>query len=403
MGARRAEDPLSVPVLKKAARALRAELPASAAEADARNIDVGYGMRRLWQEGFFDFNLPRRYGGISDADPTVHTEDFFATLIDIVAGDSSVGMNFVSQSLVTLEIFDARNGLPEATKQAMARMIHEDGVRLVVSNAETGTGRAPVTGRRADGGIVVNGSKSFNTNSGGGGWANVGIVIEGHEGQQEDGRWQALIPLDDPGVTCHHDWNVMGQRGTHSQTIDYRDVWVPDGYFYRRHVSPAMAGYVFLAHSAIMLGTGYGAFDAAVAYVADLDRPTLAEFSSAQEDPLIRRRIGEFAVDLQTARAFLLASARAQEDAENSYASPVEAIIEAFAVKVASVRAALAVTAGIFDLTGARSTAARYGFDRFWRNARTFSTHDPIEAKHVWIGDWYLRGKQPPVAAMLRV
>lgn len=93
-----------------------------------------------------------------------------------------------------------------------------------------------MTGRRVTGGVVVNGTKTFNTNSGGGGWANVGINLEG-----EQGRWHALVPLDQPAVTCHHDWDVMGQRGTHSQTIDYRDVFVPDGYSFRGQMSPALA------------------------------------------------------------------------------------------------------------------------------------------------------------------
>jgi alkylation response protein AidB-like acyl-CoA dehydrogenase len=91
-----------------------------------------------------------------------------------------------------------------------------------------------------------------------------------------------------------------------------------------------------------------------------------------------------------------LSCARRMETWKQSYVSDAQATIEAFSVKVACVKAALEVTGGIFDLTGARSTSAAYRFDRFWRNARTFATHDPIDAKEVWVGDWYLTGKQPP-------
>jgi hypothetical protein len=45
----------------------------------------------------------------------------------------------------------------------------------------------------------------------------------------------------------------------------------------------------------------------------------------------------------------------------------------------------------------------KYRFDRFWRNARTFATHDPTDAKEVWVGDWYVNGTEPPPVAMLRV
>ncbi|WP_216892929.1 acyl-CoA dehydrogenase family protein [Nocardia alni] len=383
--------------LAGAAAALRRELPHSAAEVDSENTDTEFGMRRIWEEGLFAFNLPHRFGGISDARATQHTEEFFKILMDIASGDSAAGMNYGVQTLVTLEIFAEDNGLPESTKAELARLIRDEGVRLCASNAETGAG-GPVTGRLVDGGLVVTGTKTFNTNSGSGGWANVGLAVEGAEG-----RYHALVPLDQPSVTMKHDWDVMGQRGTHSQSIVYDDVFVPDGYFYRgAGPEGALLPYVFLLHAIILLGPGLGAFDASLDYVRKLDRASLPEFASAGEDPLIRRRIGEFAVDLDCARAFLLRSAGNLEGLRPGE-SATELFTQAIAVKVACVRAALNVTQGIFDLTGARSTSNKYRFDRFWRNARTFATHDSTDAKEVWLGDWYLSGKEPPMAAMLRV
>lgn len=383
--------------LADSAKALRAELPASAAAVDAENTDPAFGMRRVWEAGLFAFQLPRRFGGIGEGRPTTHAEAFFDVLLDVVAGDSSVGMNVLVQSLVTLEVFAESNGLPETTKAEIARLIRDEGVRFCASNSEAGVS-GPVTGTHVDGGIVVSGTKTFNSNSGSGGWANLGFIVDG-----EQGRYHALVPLDQPSVTLKHDWDVMGQRGTQSQTIVYDNVFVPDGYFYHAYgPESAMLPYVFLGHAAILLGPGLGAFDASLDYVRKLDRPSLPEFGSASEDPLIRRRIGEFAVDLTAARAFLLSCAgkleRLQPDDEID-----ELFIEAIAVKAACVRAALNVTQGIFDLTGARGTANRYRFDRFWRNARTFATHDSTDAKEVWVGDWHLSGKQPPIAAMLRV
>ena len=385
--------------LRKRAAALRVELPGSAADADAANTDSAHGMRRIWEEGLFAFNLPYQDGGVSDASPAAFTEGFFSIFLDLAAGDSSAGMNYGVQSLVTLEIFDPGNGLPQSTKDEIARRVTAEGTRLVASNAETGSPR-PVTARRAPGGIIVTGTKTFNTNSGGGGIANVGLTAL--DGQK--GRWHALIPLADENVNCRHDWDVMGQRGTHSQTIDYNDVFVPDGWYYQAHrPHRALFPYVFLLHSAIMLGPGYGALDAARDYVRKLDRPSLPEFASAAEDPLIRKRIGDIAVSLEAARAYLLYAASRIERWDGLDLDETAVMVEAFAVKVACVRAALHATSEIFDLTGARSTASKYRFDRFWRNARTFSTHDPTDAKEVWIGDWYLSGKEPPFIAMLRV
>jgi len=383
--------------LARSAKALRQELPDSAADVDAQNIDPEFGMRRVWEEGMFAFNLPRRFGGIGDATPGRHAEAFFTMLLDITAGDSSVGMNLGVQALVTHEIFAESNGLPESTKAEIARLIRDEGVRFCASNSEAGA-PGPVTGRHVEGGIVVAGTKTFNTNSGGGGWANVSFAVAG-----EKGRYHGLLPLDQPGVTLMHDWDVMGQRGTQSQSIVYDEVFVPDGYFYHAsEYAEAMLPYVFLLHAVILLGPGLGAFDASLEYVRKLDRPSLPEFASAGEDALIRRRIGEFAVDLSAARGFVLRCAgRLERLGPGDVVT--ELFVDALAAKVACVRAALNVTQGIFDLTGARGTAGRYRFDRFWRNARTFATHDSTDAKEIWVGDWYLSGKEPPVAAMLRV
>ncbi|MDR0665753.1 MAG: hypothetical protein LBF86_09605, partial [Helicobacteraceae bacterium] len=40
-----------------------------------------------------------------------------------------------------------------------------------------------------------------------------------------------------------------------------------------------------------------------------------------------------------------------------------------------------ALTSGIFEALGSRATTRELGFDRFWRNARTQTLHDPIDYK----------------------
>jgi alkylation response protein AidB-like acyl-CoA dehydrogenase len=72
-----------------------------------------------------------------------------------------------------------------------------------------------------------------------------------------------------------------------------------------------------------------------------------------------------------------------------------ELAAEVAKLKVVSTDAALDVTARIFEVTGARSTAAGYGFDRFWRNIRTHTLHDPVAYKRREVGDHYLTGRVP--------
>jgi len=64
-------------------------------------------------------------------------------------------------------------------------------------------------------------------------------------------------------------------------------------------------------------------------------------------------------------------------------------------LKVVSTDTALHVTSKIFEVTGARSTGSRYGFDRFWRNVRTHTLHDPVAYKRREVGAHYLTGQVP--------
>ena len=63
--------------------------------------------------------------------------------------------------------------------------------------------------------------------------------------------------------------------------------------------------------------------------------------------------------------------------------------------KVAAGRTALDVTSRIFEVMGARATSERYRFDRFWRNVRTLTLHDPLDYKVREVGDSVLNDRWP--------
>jgi alkylation response protein AidB-like acyl-CoA dehydrogenase len=63
--------------------------------------------------------------------------------------------------------------------------------------------------------------------------------------------------------------------------------------------------------------------------------------------------------------------------------------------KVATGRAALELTSRVFDVMGARATSGRLRFDRFWRNVRTPTLHDPLDYKVREVGDWFVNGRVP--------
>ncbi|MCJ2056935.1 monooxygenase, partial [Methylobacterium sp. J-048] len=60
---------------------------------------------------------------------------------------------------------------------------------------------------------------------------------------------------------------------------------------------------------------------------------------------------------------------------------------------------ALEVTSQIFEVMGARSATNANGFDRFWRNVRIHTLHNPAEYKTRTVGIWFLTGDYPTPGA----
>jgi alkylation response protein AidB-like acyl-CoA dehydrogenase len=60
----------------------------------------------------------------------------------------------------------------------------------------------------------------------------------------------------------------------------------------------------------------------------------------------------------------------------------------------------LEATGQLHRLAGGRATGNKYRLDRFWRNARTLTVHDSIDAKLQQIGAFELEGK-PPQPSMI--
>jgi alkylation response protein AidB-like acyl-CoA dehydrogenase len=64
-------------------------------------------------------------------------------------------------------------------------------------------------------------------------------------------------------------------------------------------------------------------------------------------------------------------------------------------VKVVTTDTGLRVTAGVFEVTGAKATAAKVGLDRFWRDIRTHTLHDPVAYKNRELGRFQLLDEVP--------
>lgn len=151
------------------------------------------------------------------------------------------------------------------------------------------------------------------------------------------------------------------------------------------------------------LGITEGAVAAAREYTKTTTRPWITSgVDSASLDPYILHHYGDFWVELQAAIALTNQAAHKvqaawDKDIDLTFAERGEVAIAVFAAKALATRVGIDITNRIFEVTGTRATSTKYGFDRYWRDLRTFTLHDPVDYKLKAIGDWVLNNQFPTI------
>ncbi|MDQ8035224.1 MAG: acyl-CoA dehydrogenase family protein, partial [Bordetella sp.] len=250
--------------------------------------------------------------------------------------------------------------------------------------------------------VVVSGTKSFASGSVG---SDLLTISAWHE--PSGAALIAAVPTDDRAVTVNADWDAFGQRQTDSGTVTFDQlVLEPIQVLQRPDAAPTPRATVRsqvaqLIMTNLYLGIARGANAEAVRYVREEARPWFdSGVTRHADDPYVQERLGEFRLRIRAAEALADQAAERLDDAVArgdgvSAAIRGELAIAGAEAKVHAHRAALAIGTELFELTGARSTSARYGYDRYWRNARVHTLHDPVAYKVRDIGRYALDGSLP--------
>jgi alkylation response protein AidB-like acyl-CoA dehydrogenase len=149
-------------------------------------------------------------------------------------------------------------------------------------------------------------------------------------------------------------------------------------------------------------GIAQEAFDEARRYTVEHTRPWFAAgVPRAADDPVVQHRYGDLWLKVRPAVLLADEAARSVDRAFRRGATLTAAERGAVAIAVAEAkvlahRAAIEVSSQLFELTGARSTSAGLGLDRFWRNARVHTLHDPVDYKLRALGRHADRRVAPP-------
>lgn len=243
-----------------------------------------------------------------------------------------------------------------------------------------------------DGKLYIDGAKSFCS---GAGDSDRLIVSALHADTKQ--LIVAMVPTARPGIHVLGDWDAIGQRQTDSGTVEFKELEIEEREILR---TPGPLGSVFaslrsciaqaiLVH--IYLGIAEGALGAARASFAAAGRVP---------EPTVALRAGELFVTLEGAAALAerarngLSEAWALGDALTAEQRADTAITIALA-KASTTQAGLALTTRVFELLGARSALRDAAIDRYFRNLRTHTLHDPVDDKLRELGAFTLAGTLP--------
>ncbi len=342
------------------------------------------------QSGLWAMNVPKADGGAGVSYATV------ARVFAIVAaGDASIAQ--IAQNHVSL--IDVIRFDPDAARRRFLLEAALDGLRFGNALSERGgkTIFDMTTRLTRDGdGFVVTGRKFYSTG------ALYAHLVPVHAIDDEEHHVLAFVDRDAKGLEVIDDWSGFGQRTTGSGTVVLDKVRVSADRIVPAHLAfdkPSVHGAVAqIIHAGIDLGIAQRAVDETIRFVREHARPWAESGrATAGEDPFTIREIADLKVKLHAAEAVLLRAGRvidaglADETAETSAAASI-AVAEA---KVLTTEIAIQATNKLFELSGSRSVSKDLNLDRFWRDARVHTLHDPVRWKTFAIGDYVVNGTKP--------
>ncbi|MGK3981598.1 acyl-CoA dehydrogenase family protein [Sorangium sp. So ce136] len=363
----------------------------TAVERDRRGGTPKEERDRLRQSGLLSLSVPAALGGWG-APWTVVLE----VVRRIARADSAIAhvFGFHHLMLATLRLF----GSADQASRLQADTVEK---RWFWGNALNPLDTRARLVRRDDA-LLVRGAKSFCSGAG-----DSDMLILSAIDDATSKLVVAAVPTGRPGIRVLGDWDNMGQRQTDSGGVELDDVEVRADELL---TTPGPLGSTFaslrpclaqLVLANVYLGIAEGALDEARQYTRARRRPWIAARGTpATEDPYILYRYGDMWLGLESARLLTDRAGAALQAAweQGDRLSPEQRGACAIAIasaKVATSRAGLEITNGMFEVMGASATTANAGMDRYWRNLRTHTLHDPVDYKSRELGAYALNGAIP--------
>ena len=384
------DDPIGL------AMALAARLAATAAERDQQGGHAAAEREWIRASGLLTLSVPIEFGGQGADWSTVYQ------VVRILAqADSALAHVFAFHHLQLASI--ALFGTREQQRRLLGATVSD---RLFWGNALNPLDQRTSATANGDGSYTLDGVKSFSSGSVGADW----LVVSAWDAQA-GGALVGVLPATRSGVAVQADWDAFGQRQTDSGNVHFNAVQLAAADVLQAPAQPptvqttlrAQVSQLIMAN--LFLGIGQGAFEAARAYTRTLTRAWFASgVVTAGDDPLLQHRYGQLWLLLRPAE---LAADHAARELDRAWRKGAlltaqergELAVAVAEAKVLAHRAGIETSSQMFELTGARATSQQLGYDRFWRNVRVHTLHDPVDYKVRDLGRYALDGRLPEPTA----
>ncbi|KAH6671937.1 thermophilic desulfurizing enzyme family protein [Halenospora varia] len=375
-----------------------------AAARDIENLSPRAEIALLKSSGLLKVLGPKAYGGGGES-----WETGYRAIREVARGDGSLGMLLGYHLLwsTTANVVGS-----EEQKNRVQKLIIENNYFLGGAvNPRDNDLKITDNGDH----LIFDGFKHFNT----GGVVSDLTVLEGVLEGTENHIF-AIVPTSQPGIQFAHNWNNIGLRLTESGSVRISQVSVPwtDALGWdakAKTPDPAILTIPFatlllptiqLVFSNFYVGIAQGSLDFAKGYTAKNTRawPYGGDNKEKATDEFyILQKYGSFFAHLRAAETLLDRAgaeiaqiySKYSEDRKVTERERGEVAEWVASAKVVATDTGLRVTGGVFEVTGSRATGKGVGLDRFWRDIRTHSLHDPVAYKEREVGEFVLLDKIP--------
>lgn len=353
----------------------------------------------LKQAGFGAVRVPVQYGGAGASVPQL-----FQLLIELASADSNVPQALRGHFAFVEDRLNAHRDHSQA--HWFERFVAGE----LVGNAWTEVGDVKIGEvitrlyQDESGRWTVSGKKYYTTGSIFADWFDLFAQIDATKQNVI-----AAVRTSHPNVKIEDDWDGFGQRTTGSGTATLHEVEVdPENIIDFDSRFKYQTAFYQLVLLSVLAGTAHAA-------VAEFSRQVKARtrvFSHGNadrvdQDAQVLQVIGLASAQAYAAEATAIRAAEAAQrayEAHFAHADQREALeqeanivaeLESAQAQVAIAPLVLQLTSDLFNALGASATSSQKSLDRFWRNARTAASHNPLIFKQRIIGDYAVNGTEP--------